>query len=205
MQAEHTMETGKHTQLPTLICIISSAGGIKALPTLLQRLPQPMDAAVIIVQHLDAAHRSRLVEILKLHTKVEVRIIEDGDAIQQGVIHVASPGKHVLVDEHNLMHLTDTDKVQHVRPSGDLLLTSAAAHYQGQVIGIVLTGRMRDGSDGVQSVHDAGGVVLVQDPESAQFRSMPDSAIATGIVDFVLSLEEIGQQVTTILEAGTAT
>ena len=202
MQVEHHTKARKQPIVPTLVCVIASAGGIKALPILLQHLPLPMDAAVIVVQHLDAQHKSRLVEILTMHTSSEVCIIKDGDAIRQGTIHVALPGQHVLVDEHNRMHLTDTEKIQHVRPSGNLLLSSAAQHFQGQVIGIVLTGRMRDGSEGVQAVHDAGGIVLVQDPESAQFRSMPDSAIATGVADYVLSLEEIGHQVATILEAG---
>lgn len=202
MQAEHQVGTRTNTPLPTLICVISSAGGVRALPILLQHLPLPIHAAVIVVQHLDDKRESRLAEILSLHTGSEIRIIEEGDAITQGTIHVALPGMHVLVDEGNRMHLTNTAKVQHVRPSGDLLLTSAAEHYHGQVIGIVLTGRLRDGSGGLQAVHDAGGIVLVQDPESAQFRSMPDSAIATGVADYILSLEEIGHRVATILETG---
>lgn len=199
--AAYQPQTG--STAPTLICIISSAGGLRALSTLLQHLPDHLNAAIIIVQHLDPDHRSRLVEILRRYTNAEVCGVRDGEPIRQGVIHVASPDVHVLVDEHQRIHLTHTKKVLHVRPSGNLLLKSAAEHFQGRVIGIILTGRMSDGSDGVQAVHDAGGIVFAQDPASAQHRGMPDAAIATGAVDYVLSLEQMSQQLVTILETGT--
>jgi len=106
------------------------------------------------------------------------------------------------VSSDGILNLTSTVRVQHVRPSADLLFASAAEHYPGRVIAIILTGMGHDGSDGVRAVHAAGGVVIVENPETAAFRSMPDSAVATGTVDYILSLEEIATTVASILEPG---
>jgi two-component system, chemotaxis family, protein-glutamate methylesterase/glutaminase len=185
-----------------LVCVAASAGGIGALSTLLDQIPPDLPMAMVIVQHLSPDHQSRLAEILSRHTHMPVTAIADGDRIKQGEIHVAPPGTHAIVSSAGILNLTSTDRVQHVRPSADLLFASAAEHYPGRVIAIILTGMGHDGSDGVRAVHAAGGVVIVENPETAAFRSMPESAVATGTVDYILSLEEIATTVASILEPG---
>lgn len=185
-----------------LICIVSSSGGIKALSDLVERLPAELPAALVIVQHLHPTFKSRLSEILSWHTTRRVHVVGHDDLIEQGSIYVAPPDNHVRVTPGNRLSLLQDAKVDYLRPSGDVLLISAAEHYQGRVIGIILTGTGHDGSDGAEAVHRAGGVVIVQEPESARFRAMPDSAIATGVANYVLSLEEMWEQVASILETG---
>lgn len=157
---------------------------------------------MIIVQHLSPDHQSRLAEILGRHTQMRVKAVADGDRIECGTILVAPPGTHVIVNAGNVLRLTSTVRVQHVRPSADLLLSSAAKHYRGRLIAIILTGMGHDGSDGVRAVHEAGGIVIAEDPESATFRSMPESAVATGSVDHILPLDEIADVLSSILESG---
>lgn len=186
----------------TLVCVAASAGGIGALTTLLDLLPADLPLAMVIVQHLSPDHQSRLAEILGRHTTMPVAAVADGDVIQRGAIYVAPPGSHVIVSEGGTLNLTSTVRVQHVRPSADLLFASAAEHHPGRVIAIILTGMGHDGSDGVRAVDAAGGVVIVESPDTAAFRSMPDSALATGCVDYVVPLEDIPAKITTILESG---
>ena len=171
----------------------------------MDQLPPDLPIAVVIVQHLSPDHQSRLAEILSRHTQMPVTAIADGDSIKQGEIQVAPSGTHVIVSNAGKLNLTSTERVQHVRPSADLLFASAAEHYPGQVIAIILTGMGHDGSDGVRAVHAADGVVIVENPETATFRSMPDSAIATGLVNYILSLDEIATTVASILEPGATT
>lgn len=188
-----------------LVCVAASAGGVGALTALLDRLPPDLPISMVIVQHLSAEHESRLAEILGRHTQMNVKPVVDGDRIERGNILVAPPGTHVIVTAGGTLHLTSTVKVQHVRPSADLLLSSAAEHYAGRVIAIILTGMGHDGSDGVRAVHAAGGIVIAQDPETASFRSMPASAVATGDVDHILDLNEIADSLAGILDSGALT
>lgn len=188
--------------IPALVCVAASSGGVGAMPVILDRLSPDLPLAIVLVQHLSPDHQSRLPEILSWHTSMQVRAAADGDRIEHGVIYVAPPDSHVLVTAENALELTHTAKVEHVRPSADLLLSSAARHYEGLVIGVILTGTGFDGRAGVMELHQAGGVVIAQDPETTEFRSMPEAAIATGGVSYVLSLEEIPHTITRILESG---
>lgn len=188
--------------LPALVCVASSAGGITALAELLDRFPADLPVAIIVVQHLSPDHQSRLAEILARHTTMTVKAAADGDRIAPGFVYVAPPGSHLIVTQGKRLRRTHTGQVHFVRPSADLLLQSAAKNYPGRLIAVVLTGMGRDGADGVRAVRAAGGTVIAQNPESATFGSMPASAIATGDVHYVLQLEDIAQSIAALLEAG---
>ena len=174
-----------------IVVIAASAGGVEALSHILSELPPTFPLAIAIVQHRSLSSPHLLAKILGRKTPLHVKDAEDGEVIQAGVVYVAPPGVHLVVDEDRRFALMDGDRVKYVRPSGDVLFASAAEAFGSQVIAVVLTGGDGDGSGGILVVKQRGGVVLSQDVASAQVSGMPRSAIATGNVDYVLPLGEI--------------
>ena len=114
-----------------------------------------------------------------------------GELLLPGVVYIAPPDEHLLVGP-GIVQLAHTQLVHYNRPSIDLLFESVAGTYGSRSIGVVLTGSNSDGAAGVRAIKEAGGTTLVQDPGAAEYRIMPAAAIATGCVDRVLSLQEIG-------------
>lgn len=176
---------------PAVLAIASSAGGVTALRGLLSGLPADFSVPVVLVQHLDPHHRTHLVEVLQRHTDLEVTLVEEGQAARAGTVHVAPPDHHVRIDRHGVLSLSAESKVSYVRPSADVLFASVAASFGERAVVCVLTGSGRDGATGAAAVGAAGGTVIVQDPETAEFAAMPRAAIATGAADLVLPLAEI--------------
>lgn len=188
--------------LPALIVVASSAGGVSALADLFDLLPADLPVAIAIVQHIDPARQSRMPEILGRHTAMRVKAAGHGDHIQVGTVYIAPPDYHLLVCQESRLELSHEALVRFSRPSADLLFESAAQHYTGRVIAVILTGMGHDGSQGIGAVHQAGGVVIVQEPGTAQYASMPASAVETGIVDHIAPLHEIANVIAAILESG---
>jgi two-component system chemotaxis response regulator CheB len=119
--------------------------------------------------------------------------------VEAGSVYLAPPDHHMLVNRDGSITLTQTELVNFVRPSADLLFESVAASYGERAIAVVLTGAGRDGSMGVTAIKKRGGTVIVQDEASSEFFGMPSAAIKTGIVDFVLALDEIAGALTTLV------
>ena len=155
--------------------------------TLLPDLP----AAVLIVQHLHPHHASVLAYLLGRHCPLEVRQAVHDDEIVGGIVYVAPPDMHLLV-AGGRVELSRSKLVHYSRPSIDLLFESVAGSYGARAIGVVLTGSGVDGANGLRAIKGTGGTTVVQDPSTAAHRSMPQAAIATGCVDHVLALDEIG-------------
>jgi two-component system, chemotaxis family, protein-glutamate methylesterase/glutaminase len=174
-----------------MVGIGASAGGLRALTTLLSALPLGFPASIVVVQHLDPHHRSRMAEILGRRTLLPVDQIVAGTVACRGCVHLAPPGRHVLIAGDGRFTLTQTPLVHWVRPSVDLLLTSIAESYGPRAIAVILTGSGSDGADGVRAIKQHGGVVLVQDEASAEFYGMPGAALDTQCVDRVLPIEEM--------------
>jgi two-component system, chemotaxis family, protein-glutamate methylesterase/glutaminase len=174
-----------------VIGVAASAGGLQALSVVLGALPARLPAALVVVQHLDPHHPSLLAEILARRTRILVKPAVDGEPLQPGVIYVAPPDRHVLVNPGSLS-LTHTQLVHFVRPSADLLFESLAASYGPRALAVVLTGSGSDGAMGIQAINKMGGTVLVQDEASSEFFGLPSAAIQTGCADHVLPLAEIG-------------
>lgn len=175
-----------------VVVVAASAGGVQALTRLVSELPREFGLPVVIVQHVDPRHRSLLVEILARRSSLDVEAAADGTLLTAGTIYVAPPGSHVLVNADRTLSLSKAELVHFVRPSADLLFESAAAAIGNKVIAVVLTGSGDDGADGVRAVKQMGGTVICQDGATSDFFGMPGAAIATGSVDFVLPLDEIG-------------
>jgi two-component system chemotaxis response regulator CheB len=186
-----------------IVALATSAGGLSALRELFSHLPEDFPAAIVVVQHLSPDYRSMLAEILERHTSLRTRQAQEGDRIETGVVYVAPPDRHLLVNGDGTLSLSHSELVHFVRPSADLLFESVAASYAERAIAVVLTGSGSDGDMGVQAIKSQGGVVIAQDPATAEFAGMPETAIATGCVDFVLPLEEIPGQLLSLVAGET--
>ncbi|MEB3309943.1 MAG: chemotaxis protein CheB [Snowella sp.] len=177
-----------------IVAIAASAGGLNALSELLAALPETFPCKIVVVQHLSPDHFSHLSEILARRVHLPIKQAEQGEQLRPRHIYTAPPGYHLLVNGQGTVSLTCTEEINFVRPSADVFLDSVAATYGKRAIAIILTGTGKDGAEGIQSIHQSGGLVIVQDPETAEFEGMPDSAIATEIVDFVIPLADIAQK-----------
>jgi len=140
-------------------------------------------------------------QVVGRQSRLPVVHAEDGDRLQAGHAYMAPPDRHLLVRRNGEITLTDTELVNFVRPSADLLFESVAAAYGPRAIAVVLTGSGHDGALGVTAIKQRGGTVVAQDEATSEFFGMPSAAIKTGVVDFVLPLDEIAPKLVTLLAA----
>lgn len=173
-----------------LVTIGTSLGGLSALKTILQALPSDFPAAIAIVQHRHKESANILATYLQQFTSLPVSEVEDKQEILPGQIYIAPADYHLLV-EPGYFSLSTDDPVSYARPSIDVLLESAADAYPDRTIGVLLTGANQDGVQGLLAIKRQGGVMIVQSPETADSPVLPTAAIATGVVDWVLPLEQI--------------
>jgi two-component system chemotaxis response regulator CheB len=181
-----------------LVVIGASAGGISALIRLAETLPAGFPAPVCVVQHV-GANPSLLPELLSgrgPHPAVHGR---DRQLLTPGVIHVAPPDQHMLV-EGRYLRLTRGPRENHTRPAIDPLFRSAALAWGPRAIGVVLTGYMDDGSAGLLAIKDSGGIAVVEDPATAAEPSMPQSAMDTVDVDYSVPIDEVGPLLSRLVE-----
>lgn len=191
------MDTSKH---PKIILIGASAGGLAAFSNLLPMICDVLPAAVIIVQHMRSDSDSYLCEHLDRICKLPVHEAEDKMVVTPGHIYIAPPGYHLLLEcDAKSFALSVDEPVNYSRPSIDVLFESAARAWGSQVIGIVLTGANKDGANGLVKIKEAGGIVIVQDPNEADYPAMPKAAIRACEVDHVARLEDIGGIINEIL------
>jgi two-component system, chemotaxis family, protein-glutamate methylesterase/glutaminase len=183
-----------------MVAVASSAGGITALGRLLAGLPTDFAVPVVIVQHLDPRHQTLIADVLARRSNRSVKLAAAGERPRPGTAYVAPPNHHLLVGAGGLFSLSSSELVHFVRPSADLLFESVAATYGSRAIAVVLTGSGSDGAMGVTAVKSRGGTVIVQDPGTAEFKGMPDAAVATSAVDFVLPLDDIAAVVQGLVE-----
>jgi two-component system chemotaxis response regulator CheB len=173
------------------VALASSAGGLTALSEILSHLPENFPVPVVLVQHLDPRHRSLMADILSRRTKLKVKEAAEGDTTRAGTVYIAPPNHHLLINPDRRLTLSQSELVHFVRPSADLLFESVAATYKEHAIAVVLSGSGSDGSMGVQGIKKMGGTVIAQDEGSSEFFGMPGASIKTGMVDFILPLDEI--------------
>lgn len=167
----------------------------------LSRLPADLPASVLVVQHLDPRHRSLLVELLQRRCKIRIKEAVNDEAIEKSVVYIAPPDRHLLLTDGKTF-LASTAFVHFSRPSIDLLFESVAASMDSKAIGVILTGSGFDGAMGIKAIKEKGGTTIAQDPATAEYASMPRSAIETDMVDFVLPLADIGPAIITLITKG---
>jgi two-component system chemotaxis response regulator CheB len=180
-------------------CVVigSSMGGVAAILQIVASLPPAFPCPILIVQHI-GAHQSRLAELVSKAGPNPAAFPTNGDSPIDGVIYIAPPDRHMLIDEGRII-LSGGPKENLARPAIDPLFRSAALAYEERCVGVILTGLMDDGSAGLAAVKACGGVTIVQDPADAEQREMPESAIAGTNVDYILGLSEIGATLAKII------
>lgn len=174
---------------PAIVAIGCSLGGYNALNVILRALPRDYPLPVAIVQHR-GVDVDLLAPALQELSALPVREAEDKEPIVPGCVYVAPADYHLLIDAGRFALSTDA-KVLSARPSIDMLFESAADAYQERVIAVVLTGASKDGAAGAARVKKKGGIVVVQDPATAEARLMPQAAVQACAVDRVLNLNGI--------------
>lgn len=174
-----------------IVVIGTSTGGVAALTELVKALPADFPAPVFVVMHVPADSPSVLPQLLGAATALQVRHPQNGEVVQAGVIYVARPDYHLLLEDDRVL-VTRGPKENRFRPSIDALFRSAAYTCGPRVIGVVLTGYLDDGTSGLWSVQRMGGVAVVQDPRDAEQPSMPTNALEFVAAEYVLPVAQLG-------------
>ncbi len=184
-----------------LVVIGASWGGLDAVSALVGALTARFGAPVVIAQHRGADGPELLASLLDRRCALPVRDAEDKDALRGGHAYLAPADYHLLVEAGSVALSTET-AVHHSRPAIDLVFESATNAYGQRVVAVVLTGANADGAAGLAAVRRQGGFTIVQDPEQAQRREMPDAAIAATTPHAVLRLDEIPPLLVELVGAG---
>lgn len=174
-----------------IVVIGTSTGGVAALIELVKVLPADFPAPIFVVMHVPADSPSILPQLLDSVSALQARHPQDGEVVEAGVIYVARPDHHLLL-EGNRVLVTRGPKENRFRPSIDALFRSAAYTYGPRVTGVVLTGYLDDGTSGLWSVQRMGGVAVVQAPYDAEQPSMPTNALEFVAADYVVPLAQLG-------------
>jgi two-component system, chemotaxis family, protein-glutamate methylesterase/glutaminase len=179
-----------------IVVIGASAGGVEALTRLVRDLPRDFPAPVFVVLHIPSSSPSMLAHILGREGTLPARNAEDGLRYERGTIYVAVPDHHLLVARDGTMHVSRGPRENRHRPAVDPLFRSAAVAHGANVIAVVLTGALDDGTAGMIAVLKRGGTGVVQDPREAMYPSMPQNAMAHAKVSHVVPLAAMGELLT---------
>ncbi|MCX2740775.1 chemotaxis protein CheB [Pontibacter anaerobius] len=177
-----------------LVGIGASAGGLEAIHKLFDHFPNNSTFSFVIIQHLSPDHKSLMAELLSKHTQMQVREAEDNMFTRPNCVYVLPSGKQLTI-EHGRLRLEDKMRSREPNFAIDLFFESMAKNRGKYAIGVVLSGTGTDGTKGAKAIKKAGGMVVVQKPETAKFDGMPRSAIDSGSVDYVLAPEHMPEEI----------
>jgi two-component system CheB/CheR fusion protein len=163
----------------------ASAGGLEAIENLFVGMPIDTGMAFIVVQHLSPDHKSLMVELLSKRTRMRVKRAENNEQIAADTIYLIPPKRNLTIF-HGRILLQEQQHTAGINLPIDIFLRSLAEDQEDRAVGIILSGTGSDGVHGIRAVKESGGLVMIQDPATAKFDGMPNSAISTGIADFVL-------------------
>jgi two-component system, chemotaxis family, CheB/CheR fusion protein len=180
-----TGDTGRKSVSHFVVGIGASAGGLEAIEHFFDHVPDDSGLTFVVVQHLSPDFKSLMDELLARHTKLPIHRVEDGMAIQPNAIYLIPRKKNMVLSFGKLL-LTDQDQKAGLNLPIDHFFQSLAQDMKDRAIGVILSGTGSDGSRGLKEIHEAGGLVVVQEPETASFDGMPKAALATGVADLVL-------------------
>lgn len=184
-----------------LVGVGASAGGLRALEEFFDNMPADSGAAFVVVQHLSPDFKSLMKELLERRTRMTVKRVEDGMAVEPNIIYLITPRNNLIIAD-GILKLIEQNEFPRLQPNFpiDIFFDSLARERGDHAIGVVLSGTGSDGTRGLQSISEAGGLNFVQSPATAEFDGMPQSAIATGIVDQVLPPAEIARTIYEIIQ-----
>ncbi len=176
-----------------VVGIGASAGGLPALQAIFEGIPADTGAAFVVVQHLSPNFNTLMDELIARHSSMPVKLADDGEYLRRNQIYVMRPSRNIIVSEGKLL-LNDIHRTSHPNLPIDQFFRSLAADAQNRSVGIVLSGTGSDGSHGIKALREAGGLVMVQQPEDAEFDGMPIASIRTGYVDTIGDISELATQ-----------
>ena len=178
----------------------ASAGGLEALSALISRLPDNLGASYVIVQHMSPNHRSMLVQLLARETRMQVDEAQHGMRPQPNQVYITPPNRNIVLQDGEFV-LTEPSAEVMPKPSVNAFFSSLAEEKGEDAIGVILSGTGSDGSLGVRAIKAAGGLVFAQEPGTAKYGGMPQSAIDTECVDWVMPPEQIANEIEVIVRA----
>lgn len=173
------------------VVVGASAGALEALSLLVKDLSADFPAPILVVVHLPPDRKSVMAECLQAKCLLRVKEAEDKEPIEKGTVYIAPPDYHLLVEQEKRLSLSSEEAVLFSRPSIDVLFESAADVYGPSLIGVILSGANHDGTAGLKAVIDAGGIGLVQRPDLAVARAMPQAALDGCPAAIAMSVPEI--------------
>ena len=176
-----------------VVGIGASAGGLEAVQQLFDNLPADPGVAFVIIQHLSPDFRSLMPELLSKHTRMKIFTADDGLEIEPNCIYLNQRNKNLGLKGNKLVLLDKAPK-DHLNLPIDVFFHSLGESFREKSIGVILSGTGSDGSRGIKTIKEAGGTILVQEPGSAQFNGMPNAAILTNLVDFILPPQNISKK-----------
>lgn len=184
------------------VCVVgigASAGGLEALQQLLTFLPSNTGMAFVIIQHLSPDHKSLLADILGKYSAMPITEIEDGMHVERNHIYMIPPRYNVeIVSDVLMLHEYDSGKINHPI---DFFFRSLAETYENRSVAVILSGTGSDGTNGIRSIKEHNGVIIVQSPESAKFDGMPRNAISTGFADLIQKPDSIAREMAHIAKS----
>jgi two-component system CheB/CheR fusion protein len=180
-----------------IVGVGASAGGVRALQDFFAAVPEKIGAAFVVIVHLDPESRSELPGILSARTKMPVIQVRETNDLERDHIYVIPPDRRLSVSDHEVSAVA-FDSPRGQRAPIDLFFRSLAEQH-GDGFAVILTGAGSDGAIGVKAIKEAGGIVIVQDPNEAEYPSMPRAAIATEVADFILPVREMGPQLSELI------
>ncbi|VEP18720.1 Protein-glutamate methylesterase [Hyella patelloides LEGE 07179] len=176
-----------------VVGIGASAGGLQALEEFFENIPQDIGAAFVVIQHLSPRFKSLMQELLQRKTSLRVYKIENGMKIMPNSVYVIPPRTNIIVESGKLCFRRQES--ERLNFPIDMFFESLAQEYRDRAMGVLLSGTGSDGTKGLQAIGEAGGLALIQSPETAQFSGMPANALPTGLVDEVLSPHDLAQTI----------
>ena len=182
-----------------LVAIGSSAGGPTALTTLLSALPADFPAAIVIIQHVDKQFTEGLTTWFATHTKLQVRVAQEGDRLQAGVVYLAGRDRHLILSSPTQIGYVSQPTDSSYCPSVDVFFKSLAKNWSGRAIGVLLTGMGRDGAEGLKALREAGHYTIAQDKRTSAVYGMPKAAVELDAAREILALDKIAPRLTNIL------
>lgn len=174
-----------------VLILACSAGGFKILFDILKVLPGDLPIGVVVVIHRNAKYETNIEENMTSKCQIALKMAEEKEFIKPSTAYFAPPGYHLLVEPNQSISLDISEPINFCRPSIDVTMQSIADVYGSAVLAILLSGANQDGAQGMKAIQQAGGVCIVQNPEYAEIKTMPEAAIALGAADLVLNDGEL--------------
>jgi len=199
--AKTTKKSSRKQASPRYIVGVgASAGGLEALSSLISKLPNNLGICYVVIQHLSPTYRSMMAQLLGRDTSMAVKEVENDTTPEPDTIFIA-PANHNLILKDGILRLVETPREIVPKPSVNVFLASLAEDRGESAIGVILSGTGSDGAQAIRGIKANGGFTFAQEPTTAKYAGMPQAAIDTGSIDWILPPEQIAERIADIAES----